>query len=70
MLTFLHLRARVVMIYMMMRSYFDTHVHQWMFDQRMISINYLNGWFALDFLAVFPFEVRRDDVVSCQERPS
>ena len=28
-------------------AYLDKNVHQWMFDQRMIAVHYLNGWCAV-----------------------
>jgi potassium voltage-gated channel Eag-related subfamily H protein 7 len=37
-------------------AYFDTHVHQWMYDQRMIAIHYMEGWFTIDVISILPFD--------------
>ena len=40
------------------------------YDQRMIAIAYLRGWFMIDLLSVFPFEVsvRVSRVLACFPR--
>ena len=35
-------------------AYFDTNIHQWMYDQRMIMINYMGGYFLIDLVSVLP----------------
>ena len=35
-------------------AYFDTNIHQWMYDQRMIMINYMSTYFFIDLISVLP----------------
>ena len=37
-------------------SYFDFHLNVFSTDRKAIAMNYLKTWFAIDIIAIFPFE--------------
>lgn len=49
----------------MVLNFFSAFVHKESYeviiDYKSIAINYLNGWFAIDFVSIFPFQLILND---------